>query len=76
MILVLDFDRMKMKEEKTQLEFYKTILRKVSFDSELFEKEFRKAIISLSYDDSNELKKWRRTYVVQKFQRNYIKRSS
>ena len=45
-----------MKEEKTQLEFYKTILEKVSFDM-LFEKEFNKALIGLSYKDSNELRK-------------------
>ena len=29
-----------MKQEKAELEFYKTILEKVSFDRKLFEKEF------------------------------------
>ena len=65
-----------MKEEKTQLEFYKTILEKVSFDKMLFEKEFNKAIIDLSYKDSNELKRWRKRFTLEKIQNNYLRKSS
>tara|TARA_B100000886_G_C20144638_1_gene375429 strand:- start:327 stop:524 length:198 start_codon:yes stop_codon:yes gene_type:complete len=65
-----------MKEEKTQLEFYKTILEKVSFDRMLFEKEFNKAIVDLSYKDSVELKRWKRRFIFEKIQRNYIRKSS
>ena len=65
-----------MKEEKTQLEFYKTILEKVSFDRTLFEKEFNKAIIDLSFKDSNELRNWKRKFIFEKFQNNYIRKSS
>ena len=67
---------MNMKEEKTQLEFYKTILEKVSFDRALFEKEFNKAIIDLSFKDSNELRLWKRKFIFEKFQNNYIRKSS
>ena len=65
-----------MKEEKTELEFYKTILEKVSFDRMLFEKEFNKAIIGLSYKDSNELKRWKRRFIFEKIQGNYLRKSS
>ena len=65
-----------MKEEKTELEFYKTILEKVSFDRMLFEKEFNKAIIGLSYKDSNELKRWKRRFIFEKIQDNYLRKSS
>ena len=67
---------MNMKEEKTQLEFYKTILEKVSFDRALFEKEFNKAIMDLSFKDSNELRIWKRKFIFEKFQNNYIRKSS
>ena len=65
-----------MKEEKTKLEFYKTILEKVSFDRMLFEKEFDKAIIGLSYKDSSELKRWKRRFIFEKIQDNYLRKSS
>ena len=65
-----------MKEEKTKLEFYKTILEKVSFDRMLFEKEFNKAIIGLSYKDSNELRRWKRRFIFEKIQDNYLRKSS
>ena len=65
-----------MKEDKTQLEFYKTILEKVSFDRMLFEKEFNKAIIGLSYEDSNELRKWKRKFIFEGLNNNYIRKSS
>ena len=65
-----------MKEEKTQLEFYKTILKKVSFDKMLFEKEFNKAIIDLSYKDSIELRRWKKRFIFKKTHDNYLKKSS
>lgn len=40
------------------LEYFKTILSKVSFDGKLFEKELKKAIKSLVNDDLGDLKKW------------------
>ncbi|WPZ12060.1 hypothetical protein [Roseivirga spongicola] len=40
------------------LEYFKTILAKVSFDGRLFEKELRKAIKSLIKDELQELKNW------------------
>ena len=40
------------------LEYVKTILKKVSFDRKLFEKELKKAIKVLVPKDLKELKKW------------------
>ena len=40
------------------LEYIKTILSKVSFSKELFEKELRKAIAMLVPDELIELKDW------------------
>jgi hypothetical protein len=40
------------------LEFKKSILMKVSFDLELFEKELRKAIRRLRMDELVQLKSW------------------
>lgn len=40
------------------LEYFKTILSKVSFDRVLFEKELRKAIRSLVEDEVQQLKSW------------------
>lgn len=40
------------------LEYVKTILKKVSFDSKLFEKELIKAIKTLIQEEIQELKKW------------------
>ena len=65
-----------MKDENTQLEFYKTILPKVSFDRILFEKEFNKALIGLSYKDSNELRRWKKRFLFDKFQSDLIRKSS
>ncbi|MFL2591552.1 MAG: hypothetical protein ACJ0PY_06835 [Flavobacteriaceae bacterium] len=65
-----------MEEKNTQLEFYKTILEKVSFDKMLFEKEFNKAIVDLSYKDSIELRRWKRTFIFEKIQNNYLRKSS
>ena len=40
------------------LEYVKTILKKVSFDKHLFEKELFKAIKSLVLEEVKELKSW------------------
>ncbi len=40
------------------LDYFKTILKKVSFDTMLFEKELKKAIKSLIDTEINELRKW------------------
>jgi hypothetical protein len=40
------------------LNYFKTILSRVSFDALLFEKELRKAIKSLIADEVQELRKW------------------
>ena len=40
------------------LEYFKTILSKVSFDGKLFEKELKKAIRSLVKDELRDLKQW------------------
>ena len=40
------------------LAYFKTILSKVSFNQELFEKELRKALSALIPGEIKELKKW------------------
>ena len=65
-----------MSEKNTQLEFYKIILEKVSFDRVLFEKEFNKALLELSYKNSNELRRWKRRFLFEKFQSNVIRKST
>ena len=40
------------------LEYIKTILTKVSFDTKLFEKELKKAIKTLIAEEVSELKNW------------------
>lgn len=40
------------------LEFCKTVLNAVSFDSKLFEKELYKSLISVSTSDLPELRQW------------------
>ncbi len=40
------------------LEYFKTILSKVSFDRKLFEKELKKAIRSLVKEELRDFKKW------------------
>ncbi|MBL3657700.1 hypothetical protein [Fulvivirga sediminis] len=49
------------------LEYVKTILTKVSFDSRLFEKELKKAIGSLIDEEVYELRNW----CYSKFNRKY-----
>ena len=65
-----------MEEENNQLDFYKTILTKVSFNRILFEKEFNKALIGLSYKDSSELRRWKKRFLFDKFQSDLIRKSS
>jgi len=40
------------------LNYFKTVLAKVSFDARLFEKELRKAIKTLMVDELQELRVW------------------
>ncbi|MFM7858035.1 MAG: hypothetical protein ACKO96_40495 [Flammeovirgaceae bacterium] len=40
------------------LNYFKTILSRVSFDAQLFEKELRKAIKMLIADELQELRNW------------------
>ncbi len=42
----------------SMLEYVKTILQKVSFDRQLFEKELRKALQELVEDEVKQLKAW------------------
>ncbi|HRE74513.1 MAG TPA: hypothetical protein PK637_06080 [Flavobacteriales bacterium] len=44
--------------KKTALEYTKFILEKVSFDPQLFRKEYYKAITQLVEEDVRELKNW------------------
>lgn len=43
---------------RTMLNYFKTVLSKVSFDALLFEKELRKAIKLLIADEVKELRNW------------------
>lgn len=40
------------------LNYFKTVLKKVSFDARLFEKELRKAIKTLIAEEVQELRNW------------------
>ena len=40
------------------LNYFKTVLSKVSFDARLFEKELRKAIKTLVVEELQELREW------------------
>ena len=44
--------------KKSFLEYYKEILQKVSFDQDLFKKEFKKALNSIEEKDTQKLKEW------------------
>lgn len=50
-----------MKTKKTMLEYCKAVLDAVSFDQELYQKEYKKSLGWLSADESNELKQWAQT---------------
>jgi len=51
---------------KAMLEYYKTVLQKVSFDVKLFSKELKKAITKLLPDEIEELKAWLLNYITDK----------
>ena len=44
--------------EMKMLNYFKTVLKKVSFDARLFEKELRKAIRTLIAEELQELRSW------------------
>ena len=66
---------MEYERRKNSIKFYKTILKKLVLTAYSL-KEFNKALIGLSYRDSNELRKWKRRFVFEKFQNNYYRKSS
>ena len=47
------------------LEYFKTVLSKVSFDTNLFEKELKKALKSLVPEEIVQLKDWCYTHFTQ-----------
>ncbi|MGB5359552.1 hypothetical protein [Eudoraea sp.] len=51
---------------KAMLEYYKTVLQKVSFDVKLFSKELKKAITKLLPDEIEELKAWLLNFITDK----------
>jgi len=48
------------------LEYYKTVLQKVSFDVKLFSKELKKAITKLLPEEIEELKAWLQVFINDK----------
>ncbi len=48
------------------LEYYKTVLQKVSFDVKLFSKELKKAISKLLPEEIEELKTWLHNFITDK----------
>ena len=51
---------------RAMLEYSKTVLKKVSFDSRLFIKELQKAISMLLPEEVDELKLWLQQYITDK----------
>ena len=51
---------------RAMLEYYKTVLRKVSFDVKLFSKELKKAITRLLPHEIEELKYWLQHFITDK----------
>jgi len=51
---------------KAMLEYYKTVLQKVSFDVKLFSKELKKAITKLLPEEIEELKAWLQVFINDK----------
>lgn len=47
-----------MKTKTSMLDYCKTILEAVSFDQNLFQKEYRKSLLWLSSEDASQLKSW------------------
>ncbi|MBT8264587.1 MAG: hypothetical protein KJN75_04560 [Muriicola sp.] len=48
------------------LEYYKTVLQKVSFDAKIFSKELKKAISKLLPYEIEELKRWLQQFITDK----------
>lgn len=48
----------RIEDEKTMLEFCKTVLKRVSFDRRLFARELKKSFSWLSHEDALALKSW------------------
>lgn len=46
------------KQLGTMLKYVKTVLEKVSFDSYLFEKELRKALDRITWEETSDFKDW------------------
>ena len=51
---------------KAMLEYTKTVLKKVSFDSGLFLKELKKAVTRLLPEEIEELKLWLQQFITDK----------
>lgn len=51
---------------RAMLEYYKTVLQKVSFDAKLFSKELKKAISKLLPYEIDELKHWLLGFITDK----------
>ena len=51
---------------RAMLEYTKTVLQKVSFDSKLFVKEVKKAVSRLLPDEVEELNIWLRHFIIDK----------
>lgn len=51
---------------RAMLEYYKTVLQKVSFDAKLFSKELKKAISKLLPYEIEELKRWLLHFITDK----------
>ncbi len=51
---------------RAMLDYYKTVLQKVSFDVKLFSKELKKAISRLLPHEIEELKYWLRLFLTDK----------
>ncbi|MEY8021047.1 hypothetical protein AB8P51_09460 [Muriicola sp. SD30] len=51
---------------RAMLEYYKTVLQKVSFDAKLFSKELQKAISKLLPYEIEELKHWLLGFITDK----------
>jgi hypothetical protein len=51
---------------RAMLEYSKTVLKKVSFDSKLFYKELKKAISNLLPEEIEELKFWLEQFITDK----------
>tara|TARA_B100001146_G_C16197013_1_gene442216 strand:+ start:3661 stop:3897 length:237 start_codon:yes stop_codon:yes gene_type:complete len=60
--LTKDFSHM----AKAMLEYTKTVLKKVSFDSRLFLKELKKAVTRLLPEEIEELKLWLQQFITDK----------